>query len=336
MSTTIFINWVTIILLVLKIAVLKSESEFRKKGHVPTLLILGVQKGGSSSLYEFMIKHPLFCGGDVHKEPHFFDHDDQYKMGRAYFSSSFTDPKCNGNPKARYIDGTPQLHYMHKVADRLAEFYSEEERKKLKFIVLLREPVSRDYSWYAQQVRAKLAEGVKFTEIPTFQELDESVELQAEFKVHRSGRYVEQLEHFTDYFQRGQILVLNAKHVFQNSSDTMESVAAFLGVDMIPEWREPFPHDDHLGYTWFQGALDCIMEHVPSLSCSFRDQLAKYYEPYNKMLYEWIEASKGKAHRAEPLFDSFQDDYLTERCEKTPRSSYNQLIQSSKQESCMT
>ena len=37
----------------------------------PRLYILGTQKGGSSSLYELMLAHPLFCGGD-HKEPMFF------------------------------------------------------------------------------------------------------------------------------------------------------------------------------------------------------------------------------------------------------------------------
>ena len=71
----------------------------------------------------------------------------------------------------------------------------------------------------------------------------------------RSGRYVEQFEHFTDYFRRDQILVINSGAVFQNSSAVMEIIAKFLGIEMIPEWYGSFPHNDHLNYPQFEGML---------------------------------------------------------------------------------
>ena len=40
-------------------------------GNVPTIFILGAQKGGSSSLFEFMREHPQLCGARK-KEPQFF------------------------------------------------------------------------------------------------------------------------------------------------------------------------------------------------------------------------------------------------------------------------
>ena len=76
-------------------------------------------------------KHPDFCGGDIHKEPHFFDHNESYVLGRKYYSSMYTDKKCD-RPNTWYIDGTPQMHYMNKVASRFAEFYTDEERNNLK------------------------------------------------------------------------------------------------------------------------------------------------------------------------------------------------------------
>ena len=84
---------------------------------VPLLFILGVQKGGSSSLYTFLMLHPLLCGGK-HKEAHFFDHDDFYSKGRGAYASwydSKENEKCVKHKKtAVYVDGTPQMHYADK------------------------------------------------------------------------------------------------------------------------------------------------------------------------------------------------------------------------------
>ena len=160
------------------------SSKSYQKGHIPSVFVLGVQKGGSSSLYAFLMLHPLLCGGE-HKEPHFFDHDEFYRQGRAAYASTYTDVKCDNNDKAVYVDATPMMHYMHKVSSRLADFYTQEERDKLKFIALLREPVSRDYSWYQQVIRGELASGKKFRDILTFQEMDESKFQNGDHKVHR-------------------------------------------------------------------------------------------------------------------------------------------------------
>lgn len=173
----------TCCLITSKIVTSKNDAGAPKAGHSPLIFVLGVQKGGSSSLYEFLIQHPLLCGGS-HKEPHFFDHDDLYKQGRRAYTSMYTDVKCADNVKARYVDGTPMMHYMHRVAERIVEFYSQEDREQIKFIVLLREPVSRDYSWYSHVTRAEVALGKDFSDILTFQELDETQAMQDK-KVHR-------------------------------------------------------------------------------------------------------------------------------------------------------
>ena len=159
-------------------------SKSLSKSRLPSLFVLGVQKGGSSSLYFFLIRHPLICGG-AHKEPHFFDHDELYKKGRSAYAAMYTDKKCGNNSKAMFVDGTPMLHYMHRVSPRFADIYTPKERSKLKFIVLLREPVARDYSWYQQVVRGELASGKKFADILTYQEMDSLNVQSGDHKVHR-------------------------------------------------------------------------------------------------------------------------------------------------------
>ena len=125
----------------------------RQGGTLPTIFIIGIQKGGSSSLYELMIEHPLLCSG-LHKEMHYFDHPDNYAKGTDFYRQMFSDPKCDSRNQSQYIDSTPVLHYpsvWQRIYDTYS--YSVEMRDNLKFIVLLREPVAREYSWYQHTAR---------------------------------------------------------------------------------------------------------------------------------------------------------------------------------------
>jgi hypothetical protein len=122
-------------------------------GNLPTIFLIGAQKGGTSSLFELMIQHPLLCPGE-HKEPHFFDHPENFNKGVDFYRRIFTDQKCNNNSSAHFIDGTPIMHHQY-IWGNIYSIYegSKSIRKDLKFIALLREPVARDYSWYKHAVR---------------------------------------------------------------------------------------------------------------------------------------------------------------------------------------
>lgn len=124
-----------------------------KVGNLPTVFIIGAQKGGSSSLYELMEQHPQVCGSK-HKENHFFDHPENYAFGVDFYKSLFADVKCDNKAGSHFMDGTPVLHYP-SVWRRIYDTYNHSisVRDSLKFIVLLREPVARDFSWYQHATR---------------------------------------------------------------------------------------------------------------------------------------------------------------------------------------
>ena len=127
----------------------------------PLVFIIGVQKGGSSSLMWMMITHPQLCEG-ARKETHFFggnyenlvDGGTKFKDIKAEYYGLFTDKKCNGVANTSFVDGTPILHQAYWAAKNINAMYTETGFKdQLKFIAMLREPISRDFSWYQHHMR---------------------------------------------------------------------------------------------------------------------------------------------------------------------------------------
>jgi len=186
---TIIVKMLMIIVLIVNTT---SREDKASVGKIPMIQLLGVQKGGSSSMYEFLIQHPLLCGGR-HKEPHFFDHlnvittpPNSTKARLDYMSLFPIVKKCNSKG-ARYIDGSTVFGRIEKNARNMFQFYTSDERNNLKFIVLLREPVARDYSWYEQVIRDKLITGLPLEDLTTFMEYEKKNLSSVITHVHKSG-----------------------------------------------------------------------------------------------------------------------------------------------------
>ena len=322
------------------LAAILPKISWSKHGNLPSIFILGAQKGGSSSLFEFLIEHPILCRG-VKKELHFFDDHKKYgwQTGNMPSKSDYMklfpgDPDCvKKDVHYRYIDATTMLHVMDTISKWMYEFYTPEERSELKFIAILRDPVARDFSWYQQVARDQLGgdpsqrsgggeECVAFNMMNTMREADM---LHARH-IRRSGRYAEQLGNFTTYFRRDQLFVLSSQTLFRNTSTVMDALSQFLGVEKVKRWDEAMPHDDHLGHKSWTDIVDCMLEHIPKLDCSFRDELARYYEPYNAKLYEWLRETRAAASPYEPPFHQFGDAYKSIPCVADARAEYNALI----------
>ena len=324
----------------------------RADGNLPSIFILGAQKGGSSSLFEFLMEHPILCQGE-HKEPHFFDGWQLYgwKTGniperRAYMALFPDDPNCKKHSQQRtspfrYVDATTMLHVLGTISKRMYEFYTPSERNSLRFVVVLRDPVARDFSWYQQvcrdQLGGNLAQRSGGGEKPLpFNKMETMREAEAHHARHikRSGRYVEQLGNFTSYFRRDQVFIVSSQMLFRNTSTVMHSLASFLDIEFVKTWEGQLPHDNHLDRKQWADIVECLVAHIPKLDCSFRQDLADYYAPHNELLYQWLESTRPAASPFEPPFLKFGNDYLGVPCVDDARKEYNELIAANPGEMC--
>lgn len=196
-----------------------------KKFVIPNFLIIGAQKAGTTSLINYLAKHPDIFVPD-HKEISGFYHDENY-------NKRFKD-----YPYVRYFDNWQGQEYAGNAPVNLLYFAEETSKRiyafnpSMKLIAILRNPVQRAYSayWYfvrcgleTESFESALKREERMLEHGNFYEL-------MNFTYVSHGLYYHQLVHFLRHFGREQLLILLYDDFKNNPSETLRHIYAFLEV----------------------------------------------------------------------------------------------------------
>ncbi len=189
-------------------------------------VVPGVQKGGTRALGHFLSQNPDI-GLSKKAEVHFFDDaakfrgTPDYDVYHSRFDASSLD-KITG-------DITPIYLYWKDALPRIREY-----NPRMKFIVLLRNPIERAYSQWAMQI-ATGKETEQFYNALLKEPHRRGFNRQHRVfsYVHR-GFYSSQLERLFSLFPRQQCLVLKSEELRDRHRDTLRQVHDFLGVGGAP------------------------------------------------------------------------------------------------------
>lgn len=198
-------------------------------GH-PSFLVLGCQKGGTTSLYDLICTHPLIKPARE-KELQFFSL--HHKRGLDWYRRQFNTrwPQISG-------EATPYYLFHPLAAQRIAKAYPT-----IKLIVLLRDPVDRALSQYFHSKRLGLeplelwealqAEPQRLKQAATVIEAGGEERSHQEHSYVARSRYSEQLARYQALFPAQQILLLNSASLFKNPQGVTRATWKFLG---LPPW----------------------------------------------------------------------------------------------------
>ena len=239
----------------------------------PHFLIIGTQKGGTSSLYSALTQHPQILRA-ARKEIHFFDQ--HYSRGSAWYGRQF--PLCS----AGHITGEASPFYM---AHPLAAKRIAEHSPDTKLLVLLRNPADRALSHYHQEFR-RHHDPLSFPEALAAEDRRTLQDWQAlaagkllthsaaqRFSYRERGHYAKQLQPFLQRFPRERLAIFSSEQFFQEPLIVLAHLYHFLGVDPSFQPLDLFPRKP--------GNYDPADQAV-------RQSLVQYYEPHNEALFSLI------------------------------------------------
>jgi hypothetical protein len=240
-------------------------------------------KCGSSSLFEYLLRHPAILGSPE-KEPHYFDF--YYHRGAAWYRAQF--PMRFRARGAAVGEATPYL--FHPTAPERAH----ETDPSLRLVVILRDPVERAYSHYWDEVSFR-KEPLSFEE--ALEREPERLAGEAErmradpryvsdphyrFSYASRGHYREQLERWLQHFPREQLFVLGLEELLARPDALVPDLCRFLGVPARD--LGPFPGVNRKAY--------------PPLAVETRAALERRFEQPNRELYELVGRDLGWARVA--------------------------------------
>jgi hypothetical protein len=240
---------------------------------LPNFIIIGTMKGGTSSLYSYLVERP-----DVHpaatKEIHYFDN--YYSKGLKWYKSQF--PQKNKMHSGQITGESSPYYLAHPcVPGRIRKALPQ-----VKLVVLLRNPVDRAYSHYQHNCRLKrepltfekaldaeegriAGEAQKMLNDPKYCSYNHPV-----FSYKTRGNYEEQLQRWFTYFPCEQFLIIKSEDFFDYPKQMTNQVSEFLELP-------PYEDIEYKKYNYFGQYSD--------MSEDIRNQLVDYFKPYNQRLY---------------------------------------------------
>jgi hypothetical protein len=247
---------------------------------LPDFLIIGTQKGGTTTLYDGVLRpHPYFKAA-AKKEIHYFDTPKFVRRGTEWYRSNFR-PSPNPKDGRRVLTGEASPFYLfHPLAARRAA----ETVPRAKIIVLLRNPVDRALSDYWHRA-TRGREHLDFEDAIEAEEerlqgerekiLADGVYVGRNYRRYSylsRGIYVDQIAEWHKYFSEDQTLILKSEDFFDNPEPTVKSVLGFLGLP-----------DRGTGLSKIAGKGD-----YEPMNPETRQRLEAYFEPHNQRLYEYL------------------------------------------------
>ncbi|MDG4769396.1 sulfotransferase domain-containing protein [Solwaraspora sp. WMMD792] len=249
---------------------------------LPDFLIIGTKRGGTTSLWNYLIQHPLvprlFPAWNT-KATHYFE--EHWSRGEAWYRSHFPTERQRAALTARYGgpvragEAAPLYMFHPTAAERVQQLLPQ-----VRLIVLLRDPVERAYSHWKER-RTEGKEPLDFPQAlasepeRTAGERDRLIadpnyfsEPYDWYTYRARGRYLEHLEPWLDRFDRAQFLFLTSEEFYRDTRSAYLRTLDFLGLPghELPTFkvyndRRSAPMDDAL-----------------------RAELTAYYQPHNEAL----------------------------------------------------
>ncbi len=207
---------------------------------LPDFLIIGAPRSGTSSLYSYLIKHPLILPCKI-KEPNYFSmyYDRSISWYRTFFPTKLSKILSQNNKNSKAVTGeaSTQYYWHPHVPARVKKMLPN-----AKILILLRNPIDRSYSQYEMEVRhgnenLSFEDAIQMEQSRINGEFDKMVKdpqyFSSKYTMYaylEKSIYVNYLKKWLEYFPKQQFLFINSEDFFSKTQQTLDEIFDFLGV----------------------------------------------------------------------------------------------------------
>lgn len=192
------------------------------------ILIIGAMKCGTTTLYDYLARHPQIATGNE-KEPGFFAFESVWSRGLDWYDSQFSyDPSQHLYALDASTDYT-KYPFCQNVLERI----KASSPRQFKMIYIMRNPLRRieSHALHAHLTKAEI--GAQRIEHRTHG-LDSGISLPA----LTISRYAYQIDVFSEMYDKGQLLLLTLEKLVRSPQEVLDVVCNFLNIKpLLPETR---------------------------------------------------------------------------------------------------
>jgi len=205
---------------------------------MPSFLIIGAAKCGTTALYEYLKQHPDVFMSPL-KEPNFFAFEGQMPdfrdldgtpspiNTRSITALEAYQALFEGWTGQRAVgEASPQYLWAPQAAGRIKHYVPE-----ARLVAVLRHPVERAYSAFMHAIRAGREPVRDFSEALRLEESRIRNRCGLLYRYRNLGFYYEQLNRYVEAFDRRQIRVYLYDDLTNDLPGTLGDLFDFLGVD---------------------------------------------------------------------------------------------------------
>jgi hypothetical protein len=207
---------------------------------LPDFLIIGTQRGGTTSLHHALAQHPAITMS-FKREVHYFDwnYDRGIEWYRTHFPTRHTQARSlRRNGEFATGEKSPYYLFDPAVPARVRALLPD-----VKLVVLLRDPVARAFSHYHKasqrgdeplSLEHALASELRQGKRPRDLSDPRSISSESTSRSYIGrGRYAEQLERWLGEFDHDQIHVTLSERYFADPAEVSREIHRFIGLTPV-------------------------------------------------------------------------------------------------------
>jgi hypothetical protein len=236
--------------------------------HLPTFVVVGAMKAGTTSLYHYLRPHPQVFMPKI-KELDFFADGMNWGRGLDWYRHQFATAPREAVALGEASTVYTKFPRYDGVAERMAKVVPD-----VRLIYVVRHPIDRIRSHYEHRV----ASGAETAPM-------EDAVFENPIYIDYS-RYALQVEQYLEHFPREQLLIVSSEELRHHRESTMRRVYGFLAVD--PDYLAPT-----LGHEFYRTGQ---RRTYPPVVWSIRQTLKRRF-PQTKRAKELVDSLASRRRR---------------------------------------